>query len=276
MLSKLTLIGMHEYSDGDIWANLVLPEGVDKDIFINECLRQGGEFSLLYPNQEFLKMQIGEFGRKWYHNFERWWKAYYFEYEALYNLDVTFTRNEKGDNTSRRDSYSNSTQNGSTVGTGSEQRNESNSLSGNTSESGSSSTSGEVSTSGSNSDTKSKAAYDSNTMVAVESTEGSNSMTSEDSHTTEDSKTGSKSEYGSSSGRSSNSKQEESRLNGTERTEDNENSNHNIEVTEVRRGNYGMTMSQELLLAEYNAWSLNVYAHMAEVFVSEFCICIYM
>ena len=82
MLSKITIAGMHNYTKGAIWDKLELPEGIDKELFVNEVLRQASEFSLLYPDLNFLTYQIGEFGKKWYHNFERWYNAYNFEYEA--------------------------------------------------------------------------------------------------------------------------------------------------------------------------------------------------
>lgn len=91
MLSKLTLVGMHNYSDGAIWENLVLPEGYNEEIIIAEILRQGGEFSVLYPDLDFMKYMIGVWSKKFYHNFERWYDAFCFEYEALYNLDVKST-----------------------------------------------------------------------------------------------------------------------------------------------------------------------------------------
>lgn len=196
MLSKLTMIGLNKYSDGALWEKLVLPEGMDHELFINECLRQGGEFPVLYADLDFMKFQIGEWSKKWLHNFERWWKAYQFEYEALFNLDVKSTRTEIGNN------------------------------------------SGEVHSTGGSNDTATlqKAAYDSNTFQNTQQT-----ITGGNNHVD-----------------SSNT------------------ANHDITIEEVRQGNQGVTMSQEMLLAEYNAWSYNIYNHMAEIFVSEMCICIYV
>ena len=98
MLSKLTLIGIHNYSKGAIWDDIRLPDGYDKEILVNEILKQCGEFCVIYPDQDFLKVQIEQFFKKWYHNFDRWMKANNFDYEALYNLDVKATRTEEGEN----------------------------------------------------------------------------------------------------------------------------------------------------------------------------------
>ena len=191
MLSKLTMIGFHQYSKGHLWDNLELPEGIDKDSFINECLRQGGEFPLLYSNLDFMKAQIGEFSKKWFHNFDRWKKAYDFEYEALYNVDVTTTTTEDGTDYKKVVGNSGGTSTGS------------------------------------------RAAYDSNQFQPVDkSTSNANSTNTDDGE-------------------------------------------HHIVTEEIKRGNQGVTMSQELVLAEFNVWYWNLYQHMAEIFVSEFCIPIY-
>lgn len=227
MLSKITIAGIHNYSKGAIWDNLVLPEGIDKESFVNEVLRQASEFPLLYPDLDFLTYQIGEFGKKWYHNFERWIKAYNFEYEALFNLDVKNTITEVGNNKedSSKSGSSNSDRNASGSTTSNGQNNEENN--------------------------HYKAAYDSSNPVITEkdSTVATTSLNS--------------SEQNSETSSSANS---ESMTSASE---------HSITTEEYRRGNQGITMSQEMLLAEYNAWSFNLYQHMAEIWVSEFCICIY-
>ena len=53
------------------------------------------------------------------------------------------------------------------------------------------------------------------------------------------------------------------------------NSEHDITITEHRFGNQGVTMSQDMVFAEYNVRYFNLYEKMADVFVNEFCICIY-
>ena len=223
MLSKLTLIGIHNYSKGAIWDNILLPDGYDKEILVNEILKQCGEFSLIYPDSDFLKVQIEQFFKKWYHNFDRWMKAYNFDYEALFNLDVKSTRTEEGEN------YEN----------GSKTSNDSRTTSGNTT----------GSSSGYNENIHQKSAYDSGSFQNTEKDNGSSSMNS------------------------SGSSSETSSGNGTEITSGN--SNHKIITEEYRRGNQGITQSQEMLLAEYNAWRFNIYSQVADIFASEFCVTVY-
>ena len=215
MLSKLTLIGMNNYSNGAIWDNLDLPEGYDKEIVVAEIIRQGGEFSLLYPDEDYLKYMIGIWSKKFYHNFERWLTAFNFDYEALYNLDVKATFETWGDDKKTSKSEGNNI------------------------------ASSQGSQKGDNKVTGAKAAYDASTFQNVTQDTTDTSLSSSESN--------SSSYYDSTS----------------------ESSSNHVKTEEYRRGNQGITMSQEMLLAEYNAWRSNIYTMVAELFVSEFCICIY-
>ena len=228
MLSKLTLIGMHNYTKGAIWDNIVLPEGIDKDVLCNEILKQCGEFPLIYPDDEFLKAQIQMFFKKWYHNFERWYAAYTEEYNALYNVDVTSNITEHGINEEE------SATEGSVASTNS--RNGSGTSSGNNS----------------GSENRSKAAYDASTLQPTEGTSTSGTTSLSSSETA--------SESGSTSSSESMSASQE----------------HTITTDERKYGNQGVTMSQEMLLAEFNAWRFNLYSQIADIFASEFCVCIYV
>lgn len=215
MLSKLTIAGFHNFSDGALWDNLSLPEGISKELFINEVLRQASEFPLLYPDLDFMKYQIGEFSKKWYHNFERWYAAYTEQYEALYNVDVKTKLSDAAKDTDNDLKHFDMKRSGQSEGKNNGH------------------------------DERGKAAYDASNYAPLEST----------SESTFSSLSSSDNEYHS-----------ESNSHSWEHSQTSE---------EWKRGNYGTTMSQELLLAEYNAWLFNLYEHMAEIFVSEFCICIY-
>lgn len=214
---------MNNYSDGAIWDNLILPEGYDKEIIVSEILRQGGEFSVLYPDIDYLKYMIGIWCRKFYHNFERWYAAFCFEYEALYNVDVktTVTENAKDVDNDLRYRLANRS------GLSHENQDQKNQLL----------------------NQASKAAYDADSFKPI----------------TSDSSSSSTSLY-TSEGHSESESSSESNSHSWEHSQTN---------VEIKQGNQGVTMSQEMLLAEYNAWRANIYEMIAELFVSEFCICIY-
>lgn len=96
--SKLTMIGLYNY-DPDIFENLTFPEGINKDTAVNEILIRSGEFEVLYPQPEFLKLMITHWGFKHYRTFEKWIEALNIEFEPLYNYD---RYEEYDDNTSSR------------------------------------------------------------------------------------------------------------------------------------------------------------------------------
>ena len=117
MLSKLTLIGMNNYSNGAIWDNIELPEGIDKDILINEILKQNGEFCVLYSDMDFLTLQIQCFFKKWYSSFEKWINVLTEEYQPLFNVDVKTSFEETGENHDLENKTSTSSASGSINGT---------------------------------------------------------------------------------------------------------------------------------------------------------------
>lgn len=82
----LTLIGLYNY-DSTLFDSLVLPDGYDKNDFINALLLEHGEKCVLYTNPNFMKFAIGAWGRKWAGNLERIYTALTEEYNPLHNYD---------------------------------------------------------------------------------------------------------------------------------------------------------------------------------------------
>lgn len=86
MSATMTLIGLYNYQD-DLFDDLSLPEGIDKQTFIDNLLLRSGDFELLYPNGDFMKDAIRVWSAKWYATFDRWVKALAIEYDPLENYD---------------------------------------------------------------------------------------------------------------------------------------------------------------------------------------------
>ena len=283
MLSKLTLIGLHEYSEGAIWDDLELPEGIDKDILVNEILRQNGEFCTIYPDEDFLKLQIQIWSKKWKPNFTKWVDVLNKEYEALWNVDVHESFREDGTN------EENSAKEGSASGVagsiagsitrGNKDSKESSNTYGNNSGSTNTTGSGNGVSVGNNQNDKYKAAYDASTVQQTEKEVVSTSLSNSEHNSS------STSEYGSNSSSSSGSYSEITSLSSSESTSESSssdnsesmtaNSEHTIKTENWKRGNQGITMSQELLLAELNVRRFNLYSQIADIFASEFCVCVY-
>ena len=83
---RLTLIGLYNY-DSTLFDGLILPEGYDKDTFIDSLLLEHGEKCILYSNPDFMKNAIGAWGRKWSSELARIYTALTAEYNPIHNYD---------------------------------------------------------------------------------------------------------------------------------------------------------------------------------------------
>ena len=94
-MQRMTLIGLYNYDSG-LFDSLVLPDGYDKNDFIDSLLLEHGEKCVLYTNPDFMKNAIGAWGRKWAGNLERIYMALTEEYNPLHNFDryEDYTDNE--------------------------------------------------------------------------------------------------------------------------------------------------------------------------------------
>lgn len=96
--AKLTLIGMYNY-DQTLFNELVMPEGIDKDLFIQSLLMQSGEFEVLYPQPEFMKYSIKIWSSKWFRTFSEWLRGTQQRWNPIYNYD----RFEESRNNNKKD-----------------------------------------------------------------------------------------------------------------------------------------------------------------------------
>lgn len=85
-MAKMTLIGLYNY-DQTLFNGLTFPDGIDKDIAVNEILMKANEFCVLYTDPDFMKIQIGIWGQKHYRTFDKWIKALAEEFNPLHNYD---------------------------------------------------------------------------------------------------------------------------------------------------------------------------------------------
>ena len=94
-MQRLTLIGIYDY-DPTLFDGLTLPDGYDKQTFIDSLLLEHGEKCVLYANPDFMKYSIGAWGRKWALELERIYKALSAEYDPIFNYDryEEYTDNE--------------------------------------------------------------------------------------------------------------------------------------------------------------------------------------
>lgn len=88
--AKLTLIGVNKFlqmQNSDLFVNLTVPTGIDKDTLTNNILLRGSDFEVLYSDPYFLQDAIGMWSSKWQRTFEKWVAALSIEYSPLENYD---------------------------------------------------------------------------------------------------------------------------------------------------------------------------------------------
>ena len=93
--ATMTLIGLYNY-DEDIFHDLVLPDGIDKDLFIKSLLLKAGEFEVLYPDPDFMRQAIAVWGSKWFRTFARWLEGTAATWNPIHNYDRYEEIKDKG------------------------------------------------------------------------------------------------------------------------------------------------------------------------------------
>lgn len=104
--AKMTLYSFYRWFkivNLDLFSEMKLPDGVDRDRLINTILLRGGEFEVQFDNADLVKEQIGIISENWFDTFKRWREALETEYAPLDNYD----RIEKWTDTSDGTSQSN-------------------------------------------------------------------------------------------------------------------------------------------------------------------------
>lgn len=85
-IPRLTMIGLYN-EDRTLFDGLSLPEGTNKNIFINSFLLEYGECRALYPDPDFTKLAIANFSLKWSDGIARIYTALSEEYNPIHNYD---------------------------------------------------------------------------------------------------------------------------------------------------------------------------------------------
>lgn len=85
-MQRLTLIGFNNI-DPTLFDTLELPEGYDKETFIDSLLLEHGEKCVMYTDPEFFKLSIKMWSRKWRLELSRIYEALIAEYNPIYNYD---------------------------------------------------------------------------------------------------------------------------------------------------------------------------------------------
>lgn len=250
MQSKLTLIGLYNY-DNTLFDNLRLPAGIDRDLCIQRILNKSEEFEVVYASIDYMKNRIGIWSDIWERTFTKWLDALNINYEPLWNYD----RNELYTDTKSRnykdlnEKSFNDSQVKNVNSNGTEE---------------STSNSSTVTGSTSNSTTEQTvSAYDMSTYSDKEKEKG-NATTNQMGNGSANNKL---TDVRNSSETTGNAGAENNNASG--------NSNELMQHSAHLFGNVGVTTSQQMLREELSVVEWNLYEHIADLFIEEFCILIY-
>lgn len=118
-MSSLSILGMARYLEAkndNLFSNLVLPEGLDKETLENNILVRTADFEVLYSDADFVKEYIGIWSKKWLRTFTKWYDALQINYNPLENYDRMEEWNDTSHNTSSDTSTSTINADASTSG----------------------------------------------------------------------------------------------------------------------------------------------------------------
>lgn len=256
--AKVTLYGLARWcndNESDLFSDMLLPDGIDKDILCNNILFRGSEYEVMYPDPDFMKVQVGYWSRRNYRMFDKWIKALNIPYEPLYNLDVYEEWKDEG---SRKDTASSNLIGGYERTDGFERAEtleeditDTNDL--------------HSETDAGNTTENTRSAFDANTyqphdkqeVMATSSTDDTGDVKRDRDQTIKTTNDGTQKDQ-----------HTESKTDISSGENTNEHSGH-------RYGNQGITMSQQMLQAELDISKWNIYEHITDLFLRDFVIPIF-
>lgn len=282
MQSKITLIGMYNF-DNTLFDKLTFPDGIDRELAINRILNKSEEFELIYSDFDYLQDRIGIWGEIWSRTFSKWVEALNVEYDPLFNYDrheiYTDTTNrvyeDKQDkafddaHNNIKSDNSNKTFEDSHIASRADSTTEESESFSNT-----------VTSSDTDSDTNKKvSAYDETDYSdrELETSNAVSNQTGSGSSTGNVSGTSNSNELSGNTGaeNTNNNSVESGNISGTETNNTAGNSNEITQHSAHLYGNIGVTTSQQMLKDQLDVVKWNLYEHISDIFIDEFCILVY-
>lgn len=83
---RMTLYGMYKY-DPTLFDGVILPDGMDKTIMVNQIIRQSGDLFPYYQVPPEVKTAIAEWFTRRKDNFAKLWQGFTAEYNPIENYD---------------------------------------------------------------------------------------------------------------------------------------------------------------------------------------------
>ena len=95
-MARLSVMGLYDY-DPTIFDLMVLPDGIEKTVLINEIFLESFDLECVYPNPDFLKILIGNWSKANIYNWEELYKTLMYDYNPIYNRFYESTETETRD-----------------------------------------------------------------------------------------------------------------------------------------------------------------------------------
>lgn len=98
-MAYLSLLGLYQY-DNDLFAEMVLPESIDRDNFLTNLLAEVAELEVIYPDGEIMRQMIGAWSAIRLSTWERMEFVLTEEYDPFINIkrDEVRTIESEGQN----------------------------------------------------------------------------------------------------------------------------------------------------------------------------------
>lgn len=262
--AKITLSSFYTWFNtaspaDDLFKNMELPAGIDKDTLIADILMRGGEFEVMYADPYFMQSLIGPWSKKWYRTFEKWVKALAIDYNPLENYD----RMEEWEDENTGTLTNTRTHNNQDKRT----LNTENKTTHNTTDKTTYNSTDTTTIDGNTTTTEEVSAYDS------DSYQPSKQVTTDEDTTNTLKRTGNDTLEKTGTDTLNNTGTDTVDYSGT--IKDNGGSTDKGKHKGRIHGNVGVTTSQQMLLSELDLSQWNLYEHISDIFLSDFVIPIY-
>ena len=256
--AKLSIMGLYNYNP-EIFDDLTLPAGIDKETVIDNILMECYDFELLFPSYNLMKIGIRTWSRTELPIWEKLYNTENLEYNPIWNVDgdVTETREVTRERSGEDGRTITNSGNSSETVTGSRE----------TETGKTNNTTTTDTTSGTSENTHSQAGYNSSALVVTEKDSGTTGTTGSGSRT--ENETGSEDETYSENRSGSNG--------GTETHSGTNSENETVgESLHTRRtGNIGVTTTQQMIREERDVVTFSTIKYITDSFKQRLCLLVY-
>lgn len=87
-MATMSLLGLYHHNPG-LFGELTIPEGLEKDVLVDNLLAETAELEVIYPDPIFMQAMIGRWSLKELSQWERYYRAMSAEYNPIENYNRT-------------------------------------------------------------------------------------------------------------------------------------------------------------------------------------------